>query len=48
MGSNLRYEDLKDIIKQIGPGSEQTEQGLSQKEVQDEWKRLASTMSGLK
>ena len=49
MGSNLRYEDIKNVIKQIGPGTEtNAESELSQEEVTKEWKRLASFMNGKK
>jgi hypothetical protein len=46
MGNHLKYEGIKDILKQIGPDVKPKEPSV--KEVTNEWKRLVSTMRGLR
>lgn len=47
MGSNLKYEGIKEAIEKLGPEKKEVVEPAPE-EVQKDWKRLASLMSGLK
>lgn len=49
MGTNLQYEGIQEVVKQIGSGNKADEtDGPTPEEIQKDWKRLASFMSGIK
>jgi len=47
MGANLKFEGMKDVLKKIGP-TEIKPKEPTVKEVNNNWKKLASFMRGLK
>ena len=47
MGANLQGKDIKNIITEINPAMKKKPQ-ISVEEVNSEWRRLVSTMRGLK
>jgi hypothetical protein len=45
MGSNLAYKGIKEVLEGMGIKSDISEPSV--KEVNSEWRRLASTMKGI-
>jgi hypothetical protein len=48
MGSNLKYKGIKEVLNNIGPDSMKEKSEPTVAEVNNDWKRLASFMSGQK